>query len=270
MSSFRLASPPCIVALKQLTKALETTQECIERWFNNEDSAPIVPHNALPGNRQSLGFIQAVFKHNFSSAIDDAIKAVEELRFEVKKCRKKAESAFKNLWYLYDLLRFRNLQGHERVENPATVATCGSVRTLESISNQIAGCSASSAEDGGEFIDDSNDTVQRLREQALRADLHPPPISAHVLSNYRGEGAISEDGLSVRVGLSQNSTFTEIMVHRAPHQPISSRIWRKIKCHIPQCWSEHRERQTQMTQVTLPSSITLPHSRLYLPTTNIR
>ena len=270
MSSFRLTSRECIIALQQLTKALETTQECIEEWFSNEDSAPIVPHNALPSNRKSLEFIQAVFKHNFSSAIDDAIDAVEELQYKVRKCRKEAESAFQHLWYLYDVQRFRTLQGHESVESLASVSTRGSVRTLESISSRIAECSARSAEDGGEPIDNSNDPIQWLQEQALQADLHSPPISTHVLPNYESEDAISEEDSSVRVGLSMNSTFTKAMVHRMPHQPVAPKPWRIIKCHLPQCWSKHRERQIQMTQVTLPPSITLPHSRLCLPTTNIR
>ena len=221
MNSFRLTSPECIIALQQLTKALETTQKCIEQWFNNEDSAPTIPHNALPSNRKSLAFIQAVFKHNFSSlAVDDAIEAVEELRSEVTQYREEAESAFQHLWYLYNVQSFRNLQGHASVESLASVSTRVSVRTLASISSRIAECSAYYAEDDGELIDDSNDPIQWLEEQALRADLHPPPISSHVLSGHECEDAISEDDWIVRVGLSKNPTFAEIMVHRTPHQPI--------------------------------------------------
>ena len=173
--------------------------------------------------------------HNFSSAIDDAIRAVEQLRFEVKKCRKKAESAFQHLWYLYNVQSFRTLQGHESVESLASVSTRVSVRTLASISSRIAECSTHYAEGDGEPIDDSNDPIQWLQEQALQADLHPPPISAHVLSDHEGEDAISEGDSSVRVGLSKSSTFTEIVVHRTPHQPIPPKTWRKIKCHLPQC-----------------------------------
>ncbi|SRR5258706_9275204 len=221
MNSFRLTSQECITALQQLTKALETTQECIGQWVNNEDSAPIIPHNALPSNRKSLAFIQAVFKHNFSpSAIDDAIEAVEELQFEVTKYREEAESAFQHLWYLYNVQSFRNLQGHASVESLASVSTGVSVRTLASISSRIAECSGHYAEDDGELVDDSNDPIQWLQEQALRADLHPPPISSHVLSDYEGEDAISEDDSSVRLGLSKNPNFTEIIVHRTPHLPI--------------------------------------------------
>ena len=271
MSSFRLTSPECIIALQQLTKALETTQECIDKWFNSEDSPPIVHHNALPSNRKSLAFVQAVFKHNFSpSAIDDAIEAVEELQFEVTKYREEAEGAFQHLWYLYNVQTFRTIQGHASVESLASVSTRVSVRTLASISSRIAECSAHYAEGDGELIDDSNDPIQWLQEQALRADLHPPLISDHVLSDYEDGDAISEDDSSVRVGLSKDPTFTEIMLHRTPHQLIPPNSWRKIKCLLPWCWSKHRERQTQMTQVALPPSITLPHSRLYLSTTNIR
>ena len=61
-------------------------------------------------------------------------------------------------------------------------------------------------------------------------------ICAHI---YEGEDAISEDDSSVGVGLSENSTFTEIMVHRTLHQPIPPDPWRKIKCLLPQCWSKH-------------------------------
>ena len=200
MSSFRLTSPECVIALQQLTKALGTTQECIEKWFNNEDSAPIVSHNALPSNRKSLAFVQAVFKHNLSpSAIDDAIEAVEELQFEVTKYREEAESAFQHLWYLYNMQTFRTIQGHASVESLASVSTRVSVRTLASISSRIAEYSVRSVEDDGELIDDPNDPIQWLQEQALRADLHPPPINARVLSDYEGEDAISEDDSSVRV-----------------------------------------------------------------------
>ena len=271
MSSFRLTSPGCIIALQQLTKALETTQECIEKWFNSEDSAPIVSDNALPGNRQLLAFIHAVFNHNCSPlAIDDAIEAAEELQFEVTRCREDAESAFQHLLYFYNMQCLGTLRGHESDESLASVSTRGSVRTLEPMASRITECPARSVEDDGELIDDSNDPIQGLQEEALRADLHPQPISAHVLSDYEGEDAIPEDDSSVRVGMSKNPAFTEIMMHRTRHQPIPSKSWRKIKCHLPQCWSKPRERQTQMTQVTLPPSITLPYSRLCLPTANIR
>ena len=101
----------------------------------------------------------------------------------------------------------------------ASVSTRVSVRTLASISSRIAESSAHCDEDDGELIDDSNDPIQWLEEQALRADLHPPRISSQDLSDYGGEDAISEDDWNVRVGLSKNPTFTEIMVHRTPHQP---------------------------------------------------
>ena len=198
-----VTSTECIVALQELTKALENTQECIEQWVNNANSAPTIPHNALPSNRKSLVFIQAVFKHNVSpSAIDDAVDAVEELQFEVTKYREKAEIAFQHLWVLYNVQNFRTLQGHASVESLASVSTRVSVRTVESISSRIAECSAHYMEDDGEL-----DPIQWLHEQASQADLHPPPISSQVLSDYEGEDAISEDDWSVRVGLSKNPTF---------------------------------------------------------------
>ena len=224
MSSFLLTRPECIIALQRLTKALETTQECIEKWFNSEDSAPIVLHNALPSNRKSLAFVQAVFKHNSSPlTIDDVIEAVEELQFEVAKYRAEAESAFQHLWCLYNVQSSRIHQRHE------------SVKSLASIENN------------GELISNSNDPTPRLQEQALRANRHPPAVSAHVLSDYEGEDAISEDDSSVPVRLSKNSTFTEIVVHSTPHQPIPPKFWRKIKCHLHQCWPKRRERHTQIT-----------------------
>ena len=261
-----VTSTKCIIALQELTKALETTQACIEQWVNDENSAPIDPHNALPSNRKSLEFIQAVFKHDVSqSAIDDAIEAVEELQSEVAKYRENAEIAFQHLLVLYNVQNFRALQGHANVESLPSVSTRVSVRTVESISNRISECSAQYMEGDGEL-----DPIQWLLEQASQANLHSSPISSQVLSIYEGEDAISEDGRSVRVGLSKNPTFTEIMVHRTPHQLIQSKVQRKIKCLLPQCWSKHLEHQTQMTQVTLPPSITLPQSKLYLSTTNYR
>jgi len=280
MSSLRLTSAECAIALQELTKALEATQEWIEQWVDNEDSAPIGPHNALPSNRRSIKFIQAVFKQNFSpSVISDAIDAVEELQFEVTRHREETESAFQHLWYLYNVQSFRTIQGHASVESLASVSTRFSVRTLASvstrvsvrtlasISNRIAECLY--AEDGGELMDDSSDPIQWLQEQALRADIHPRPISAHVLPDDEGEDATSEDDSSVRVGFSKYSILTEIMVYRMPQQLILPKFWRKIKCLLRQCWSKHRERQTQVMQVTLPPSINPPHSRLHLSTTNI-
>jgi len=244
MSSLRLTSTECAIALQELKRVLEATQEWIEQWIDNEDSAPIVPHNALPSNRRSIKFIQAVFKHNFSpSAISDAIDAVEELQFEVTRHREEAESAFQHLWHLYSVQSFRTIQRHASVESLASVSTRVSVRTLASvsthvsvrtlasISNRIAECLY--AEDDGELMDDSNDPIQWLHEQALRADLRPPPINAHVLPDGEGEDATSEDDSSVRVGLSKHSILTEIMVHRMPQQLIPPMFWRKIKCLLP-------------------------------------
>jgi hypothetical protein len=242
MSSLRLTSTECVIALQQLTKALKSTQEWIEQWVNNEDSVLIVPHNALPSNRRSLLFIQAVFKHNFSpSAISDAIDATEELQFEVAKFREKTENAFQHLWYLYNMQSFSTIQGHASAESVASVSTRVSVRSLSSFTSKIAEYSALYDEDDGELIDDSNGPIQWLQEQALRADLRPSPTNAHVLSEYEGEDATSEDDSSVRVGLSKHSTLTEIMVHRTPHQLISPR---KFKHLLPQCRSKDQECQT--------------------------
>ena len=138
----------------------------------------------------------------------------EELQFEVTKYREKAEIAFQHLWVLYNVQNFRALQGHASVESFASVSTRLSVRTVDSISSRIAECSAHCTEDDGEL-----DPIRWLHEQASQANLHPPPISSQVLSDYEGEDAISEDDWSVRVGLNKAS-FTEIMVHRTSHQPI--------------------------------------------------
>ena len=197
MSSFRPTSPPCIIALQQLTGALETTKECIDKWFNNEDSAPIDPHNALSSNRKSFALIQAVFEHNSSqSAIDDAVKDVEGLRFEVTKCRGEAESAFRHIWYLYDydVQSCCTPQGHESVENLASVSTRVNVRTLELISSRIAECPGRSVEDHG----DSNDPIQWLQEQVSQTDFHHPPISTQVLLAHDGEDTTPGDGSRVR------------------------------------------------------------------------
>ena len=208
MSSHRVTSAEFIIALQELTKALEATREWIEQWVNNEESAPVVPHNALPINRKSFVFIQAVFKHNLSpSVISDAIDAVEELQFEVTKYREETESAFQHLWYLYNVQSFRTIQGRASVESLASVSTRVSVRTLAPIASQIAESLDHYAEDDGELVDDSNDPIQWLREQALRANLRPPSISAHVVSDYESEDAISEGHSIVRVGENKHSTF---------------------------------------------------------------
>ena len=271
MNSLRLNSTECAIALQQLTKALEATQDWIGQWANNEGSTLTVPHNALPSNRKSLLFIQAAFEHNSSlSAISDAIDASKELQFEVIKYREETESAFQRLWYLYNVQNFCAIQGHANIESLASVSTGIGVRTLAPITSRIAECSARYTENDGELIDNSNDPIQWLQEQALRADLRPPSISAHVVSDYESEDTTSEDDSIVRVGENKHSSLTEIIVHRPPHQLIPPKIWRATKCVLPQCWSKHRECQNQMTQFNLPPSIILPHSRLYLSTTNIR
>ena len=234
MNSLRLNSTECAIALQQLTKALEATREWIGQWANNEGSTLTVPHNALPSNRKSLVFIQAAFKHNSSlSAISDAIDAAKELQFEVIKYREETESAFQHLWYLYNVQNFRTIQGHASIENLAAVWTGIGIRTLAPIASRITECSPHYTENDGELIDGSNDPVQWLQEQALRADLRPPSISAHVVSDYESEDATSEDDSRVRVGENKHSALTEIIVHRTPHQLILPKIWRATKCVLP-------------------------------------
>jgi len=194
-------SPDCVIALRQLTTVLETTREFIRQWFTNEEAAPINSHDALPNNRKSLAFIQAVFKHSLSpSTINDAIDAVEELQFEVTRYRKGTESAFRHLWYLYIIQGFRRVQGRGSVESFASVS---SIRTLESITTRIIECSAHYNEGNGEPVDESNDPVRWLKEQAVRADLEPPPASVHVLSDHGGEDVAPDSDSSVSIMLSK-------------------------------------------------------------------
>jgi hypothetical protein len=223
-----LASRDCVTALQQLTTALEGTQAFIDQWLSDEEVAPIDSHNALPNNRKSLAFIQAVFKHNLSpSTISDAIEAVEELQFEVIRYREEAESAFRHLWYLYDVQRFRTLQGHTSVESFASLSSRASIQTLASISSRIAECSVHYTESDGEPTDESNDPIQWLQEQALRAGLHPLPANANFLppliednSDQESGEATRDDDSSVGIGSSERSTLAEIVMHRTTHQPI--------------------------------------------------
>jgi hypothetical protein len=46
-------SPDCVIALRQLAMALQTTREFIEQCFTNEETPPIVSDNALPNNRNT-------------------------------------------------------------------------------------------------------------------------------------------------------------------------------------------------------------------------
>ena len=201
-------SSDCVIALQQLTTVLQTTRDFIGQWFTNQETAPIDPHNALPNNRKSLAFIQAVFKHNLTpSTINDAIDAVEELQYEVTKYREEAENAFRHLWYLYGIQSFRRLPGHDSVESLGSVS---SVRTLESITTHIIECSSHYNEDDGEPIDESNDPVQWLKEQAFRTDLQPPPASVHVLSDHESEGTASDGDSSVRIKSSNRLVLLKL------------------------------------------------------------
>ena len=165
-------SPDCVVALQELTKVLQTTREFIGQCFTNEEAAPIDSHNALPNNRKSLAFIQAVFKHNLSpSTINDAIDDVEDLQYEVTRHREQAESAFRHLWRFYCIQNFHMPSWRDSVESLASVS---SVRTLESITTRIIECSSLYIESGEEPVDESHGPVQWLKEQAfeLTFNLH--------------------------------------------------------------------------------------------------
>jgi len=187
----RLSSPDCVIALRQLTTALEVTQECIDQWLNIEEAASIEPLNVLPTNRKSLAFIQLVFKHKFTpSTINHAIDAVEEFQFEVTKYHDEAESSFQHLWYLYTIQNFCTLRGHDSAESLVSLSSRASVA---SISGRIAEVSAYYTENGGKPVDESIDPVQWLEEQALQADLHPPPANARVLLR-QGEGNSTREG----------------------------------------------------------------------------
>ena len=192
-------SPNCVVALHQLTMVLQTTREFIREWFTNEEVAPIDSHNALPNNRKSLAFIQAVFKHNLStSTIQDAIDAVDDLQYEVTRYREEVESAFRHLWYLYDIQSFRKLPRRDSVESLASVS---SVRTLKFIATRIIEYSSHYIEGDREPVDESHDPVQWLKEQAFRTDLQPPPVSVHAPSDYEGEDVASDSDSNVRIRL---------------------------------------------------------------------
>ena len=93
---------------------------------------------------------------------------------------------------------------------------------LASIASRIAESLDHYTEDDGDLINDSNDPMQWLHEQALRADIRPP-IRDHVL-DYESEDTTSEDDSKVRVGGNKHSTLTETMVHRMPHQLVPSKI----------------------------------------------
>ena len=192
-------SPDCVVALQQLTTVLQTTREFIRQWFTSEEAAPINSHRALPNNRKSLAFIQAVFKHNLSpSTIHDAIDAVEELQYDVTRYREEAESAFRHLWYLYSIQSFRKLPGRGSVESLASVS---SIRTLESITTRIIACSSLYIDADGEPVDESRDPVQWLKEQAFRTDLQPPSASLHALSDREDKYVASDNDSTVSIKL---------------------------------------------------------------------
>ena len=197
-------SPEYVTALRQLTTVLQTTLEFIRQSFTNEEPAPINSHDALPINRKSLAFIQAVFKHSLSPpTINDAISAVEELQYEVTRYREEAESAFRHLWCFYDI-QSRKFPGRGSVESFASVS---SIRTLASITTRILGGSAHAIEGDGGPVDKSNYSVQWLKEQAFRADIRPQPASVHVLSDHEGEGTTPDDDSSVSTRLSKRLTF---------------------------------------------------------------
>ena len=187
----------CARALRELTAVLQTTREFIEQYFTNEEAAPIDSHTALPNNRKSLAFIQAVFKHNLSpSTIQDAIDAVDDLKYEVTRYRKEAESAFRHLWHLYII---QSIRVHPRRGSFESLASVSSERTLECITTRIIG---NYMEGNGEPVDKSTDPVQWLNEQASLTDLQLP-ATVHVLSDHEGEDAASDSDPSVSIELSK-------------------------------------------------------------------
>ena len=237
-------SPDCVIAIQQLTAVLQTTREFIGQCFINEEAAPIDSHNALPNNRKSLAFIQAVFKHNLSpSTINDAIYDIEDLQFEVKSHRKGAESAFQHLWWLYCI---HNSHMPSRRDSVESLASISSVRTLETITTRIIECSSLYIEGGGEPVDESHDPVQWLKEQACRTDLQPPPASVHALSGYEGEDVASDSDSNVSIRLRKRLILLKLRL-RTVQQPNV-----KVLLDLPRrCWlveHKYRVRQIQITQ----------------------
>jgi len=145
-----------------------------------------------------------VFKHNFTpSMINDAVDAVEEFQYEVTKSHEEAESSFQHLWYLYTIQSFCTLRGHDSAESLVSISSRASIA---SISGRIAEVSAYYTENDGKPVDESIDPVQWLEEQALQADLHPPPANACVVvpqgeenSDHEGEVAASDGNSSVSI-----------------------------------------------------------------------
>lgn len=151
--------------MRQLIADLETTQVFIANHVVSEE----VASTELPENRKSFAFVQAVLKHNLSpSTINDAITTLEELQFQVKRCREDNEIAFQFLFRLYDVQRFRTLR-----KRPSTVSVASSV-AVASISNRIEEEASMSA---GENEGHSSNPIEWLQEQARQAALHPPIAS---------------------------------------------------------------------------------------------
>jgi hypothetical protein len=197
------ASQDCVSAVRQLTTALEATQVLVAGQVGSEEVTRIDPKSQLPENRKSFAFVQAVLKHTISpSTINDAITALEELQFQVVKCRDNNEIAFQLVFRLYDLQRFRTFK-RPRADSITSVS---SVATLATISSRIEETSMSASANHSS----SPNAIEWLEEQARRVALHSLLAGSHPPAPVE-DIPQSEDGLSEDV--STHSPDQESRTH---------------------------------------------------------
>jgi hypothetical protein len=88
---------------------------------------------ALPARVKSLAFVQAIFKHGFSSSkVAEVVKNVRSMQSEIRTCLEELKSSFGHVNDLYNLLS-------NRFARTTTTASVSSTSTALTVRVKLAG-----------------------------------------------------------------------------------------------------------------------------------
>jgi len=108
---------------EEICSALDKTHTTLERLTNNTESEALnLQSIALPVNEKSLGYVQVILRHNFSSSkVADLVSNLQSMQFEIQACPDNLESTFK---HVQDLYNFTNNHCKQRVNTCRRYTPC--------------------------------------------------------------------------------------------------------------------------------------------------
>jgi len=121
-------------AIRTLCSALDETYAILEQLTDRAESEKSnLESIALPANEKSLGYVQAILRHNFSpSKVADLVSNLQGMQVEIRACLEKLESTFRHVQDLYD---FTN----NRLERISTSTSGVSTSTMLTARIKLAG-----------------------------------------------------------------------------------------------------------------------------------